>query len=353
VGLVGAILLVAVVLLGMSGRALAAVTYVTTASYSATGQVFDLIGTTGNKTDIHEQDSASVSTNGPSSSVLLALNNKQFSLGGASADVFASAHAGIGALGVDAFASATASTYRDEAGPETEADASFSDVVTFGWKNPKNLGKPVVLHATIHLDGGFSHTNTYLFSRTYPPGQDFVTSISEGQLTVVCSLCGALPNKGVLGDTNHEFDGGFDLLTANEDIDPPETIEINKTVASGVPIPVTLALDVRSLAASDNFDTVSSFSGSAETYGAFKNTLALGPMTFIEPSTGLALSESDFSLVSDSGYDYLHPPAVLEPPAVPEPPIYVLLLCGLLAMWFPLSGAPGLPFRRKLAWLCR
>jgi hypothetical protein len=79
---------------------------------------------------------------------------------------------------------------------------------------------------------------------------------------------------------------------------------------------------------------VSSFSGSAETYGAFKNTLALGPMTFFDPSTGLALSEGDFSLVSDSGYDYLHPPpAVLEPPAVPEPPIYVLLLCGLLAMW--------------------
>lgn len=168
VGLVGAILLVAVVLLGMGGRALAAVTYVATASYSASGEVFEVVGTTGNKTDIHEQDSASVSTNGPSSSVLLALNNKQFSLGGASADVFASAHAGIGALGVDAFASATASTYRAEAGPETEADASFSDVVTFGWKNPKNLGKPVVLHATIHLDGGFSHTNTYLFSNTYP-----------------------------------------------------------------------------------------------------------------------------------------------------------------------------------------
>lgn len=117
VGLVGAILLVAVVLLGMGGRALAAVTYVATASYSASGEVFEVVGTTGNKTDIHEQDSASVSTNGPSSSVLLALNNKQFSLGGASADVFASAHAGIGALGVDAFASATASTYRDEAGP--------------------------------------------------------------------------------------------------------------------------------------------------------------------------------------------------------------------------------------------
>ena len=122
---------------------------------------------------------------------------------------------------------------------------------------------------------------------------------------MVCSLCGALPNKGVLGDTIHQFDGGFDLLTANEDNDPPETIEINKTVASGVPIPVTLALDVRSLAASDNFDTVSSFSGSAETYVAFKNTLALGALTFIDPSTGLALSESDFSLVSDSGYDYL------------------------------------------------
>ena len=331
--LVGAILLVAVVLLGMGGRAVAAVTYFTTASYSASGEVSEVDGTTVNKTDIHEQDSASASANGPSTSVSLALNNKQFSVGGAGADVFASAHAGIGALGVDAFASATASTYRAEAGPETEADASFSDVVTFGWRNPKNLGKPVVLHATIHLNGGFSHTNTYLFSRTYPPGEDFVTSISQGQLAVVCSLCGALPNKGVLGDTNHEFDGGFDLLTANEDIDPPETIEINKTVASGVPIPVTLALDVRSLAASDNFDTVSSFSGSAETYVAFKNTLALGPLTFIDPSTGLALSESDFSLVSDSGYDYLHPPAVLEPPAVPEPPIYVLLLCGLLAMW--------------------
>ena len=308
-------------------------------------------GTTVNKTDIHEQDSASASANGPSTSVSLALNNKQFSVGGAGADVFASAHAGIGALGVDAFASATASTYTAEAGPETEADASFSDVVTFGWKDPKKLGKPVVLHATIHLHGGFSHTNTYLFSRTYPPGQDYVTSISEGQLTVVCSLCGALPNKGVLGDTIHQFDGGFDLLTADEDNNPPETIEINKTVASGVPIPVTLALDVRSLAASDNFDTVSSFSGSAETYVAFKNTLALGPMTFIDPSTGLALSESDFSLVSDFGYDYLHPPAVLEPPAVPEPPIYALLLCGLLAMWVaatnmrrvrsPAQGAPS------------
>jgi hypothetical protein len=77
------------------------------------------------------------------------------------------------------------------------------------------------LHATIHLDGGFSHTNTYLFSRTYPPGEDYVTSISQGQLTVVCSLCGALPNKGVLGDTIHQFGAGFDLLTANEDIDPP------------------------------------------------------------------------------------------------------------------------------------
>ena len=208
--LVGAILLVAVVLLGMGGRAVAAVTYFTTASYSASGEVSEVDGTTANKTDIHEQDSASASANGPSSRVLLALNNKQFSVGGAGADVFATAHAGIGALGVDAFASATASTYRDEAGPETEADASFSDVVTFGWRNPKNLGKPVVLHATIHLDGGFSHTNTYLFSRTYPPGQDFVTSISAGQLPWSAASA-ALPNKGVLGDTNHQFDGGFDL----------------------------------------------------------------------------------------------------------------------------------------------
>jgi hypothetical protein len=331
--LVGAILLAAVVLLGMSGRALAAVTYVTTASYSAIGILFEVDGTKGNQTDIHEQDSASASANGPSTSVSLALNNKQFSVGGAGADVFASAHAGIGALGVDAFASATASTYTDEAGPETEADASFSDVVTFGWKDPKKLGKPVVLHATIHLHGGFSHTNTYLFSSTYPPRPDYVTSMSEGQLAVVCSLCGALPNKGVLGDTIHQFDGGFDLFTADEDNDPPETIQINKTVASGVPIPVTLAIDVRSSASSDNRDTVGSFGGAAETYVAFKNTLALGPMTFIDPSTGLALSESDFSLVSDSGYDYLHPPVVVEPPAVPEPPIYVLLLCGLVAMW--------------------
>ena len=340
VALLGAIPFVALAVLGMGGRASAAVTYVTTASYSAFGEVSEVDGTTLNKTDIHEQDSASASANGPSTSVSLALNNKQFSVGGAGADVFASAHAGIGALGVDAFASATASTYRAEAGPETEADASFSDVVTFGWRNPKNLGKPVVLHATIHLHGGFSHTNTYLFSSTYPPGQDFVTSMSEGQLAVVCSLCGALPNKGVLGDTIHQFDGGFDLLTADEDIDPPETIAINKTVASGVPIPVTLALDVRSRAVSDNFDTVSSFSGSAETYVAFKNTLALGPMTFIDPSTGLALSESDFYLVSESGYDYLPPPAVLEPPAVPEPPIYALLLCGLLAMWVMVRKKP-------------
>ena len=334
VALLGAIPFVALAVLGMSGPAVAAVTYVTTASYSAFGEVSEVDGTTLNKTDIHEQDSASASANGPSTSVSLALNNKQFSVGGAGADVFASAHAGIGALGVEAFASATASTYRAEAGPETEADASFSDVVTFGWRNPKNLGKPVVLRATIHLHGGFSHTNTYLFSQTYPPGEDYVTSISQGQLTVVCSLCGALPNKGVLGDTNHEFDGGFDLQTANEDIDPPETIEINKTVASGVPIPVTFALDVRSLATSANFDTVNSFSGSAETYGAFKNTLALGPMTFIDPSTGLALSESDFSLVSDSGYDYLHPAAVL------EPPIYALLLCGVLAMWVAVTKKP-------------
>ena len=63
-------------------------------------------------------------------------------------------------------------------------------------------------------------------------------------------------------------------------------------------------------------------------------------MTFIDPSTGLALSESDFSLVSDSGYDYLHPPAVLEPPAVPEPPIYALLLCGVLAMWVAVTKKP-------------
>ena len=53
--LVGAILLVAVVLLGMGGRALAAVTYVTTASYSAFGEVSEVDGTTLNKTDIHEQ----------------------------------------------------------------------------------------------------------------------------------------------------------------------------------------------------------------------------------------------------------------------------------------------------------
>jgi hypothetical protein len=334
-------------LLGMSNRALAAVTYVTTASYSASGELFEVDGAIGNKTEIHEQNSTSVSANGPSTSVSLALSNKQFSLGGAGADVFASAHAGIGALGVDAFASATVSTYTAEAGPETEADASFSDVVTFGWKDPKKLGKPVVLRATIHLHGGFSHTNTYLFSRTYPPGQDYVTSISQGQLSVVCSLCGALPNEGVLGDTNHEFDGGFDLLTADEDNDPPETIQINKTVASGVPIPVTLAMDVRSSASSDNRDTVSSFGGAAETYVNFKNTLALGPITFIDPSTGLALSESDFSLVSASGYDYLHPPDVMEPPAVPEPPIYVLLLCGLLAISASVTNKPrvryGLP----------
>lgn len=56
IALLGAIPFVALAALGMSGPASAAVTYVTTASYSASGEVGEVDGTTFNKTDIHEQD---------------------------------------------------------------------------------------------------------------------------------------------------------------------------------------------------------------------------------------------------------------------------------------------------------
>ena len=48
-----------------------------------------------------------------------------------------------------------------------------------------------------------------------------------------------------------------------------------------------------------DFDFFKSFTGEAVADAAFTKTLALGPLTFIDPSTGLALSKSDFSLVSD------------------------------------------------------
>ena len=138
---------------------------------------------------------------------------------------------------------------------------------------------------------------------------------------------------GLLGKSTHIEDPASDTGFINEDDNPPEMIQVNTTVPSGVAIPLALTLDVRSKIGVSNFDFFKSFTGEAVAEGAFTKTLALGPLTFIDPSTGLALSESDFSLVSDSGYDYLHPVAVLEPPSVPEPPIYALLLCGLLAMW--------------------
>ena len=101
-------------------------------------------------------------------------------------------------------------------------------------------------------------------------------------------------------------------------------IQFKMTVPSGVAIPLALTLDVLSIVNVSDFDFFKSFTGEAVADAAFTKTLALGPLTFIDPSTGLALSKSDFSLVSDFGYDYLHPAAVSEPSAVPEPPIYGL-----------------------------
>src|SRR3984957_21112674 len=116
IALFGTILFVALALLGMSSPASAAVTYFTTASYSAAGEVSEVDGTTLNKTDINVQNSVSNSTSGKSSSVSLLLNNKQATVGGATADASARVHAGIGALGVEAFASAAGSTHTAEAG---------------------------------------------------------------------------------------------------------------------------------------------------------------------------------------------------------------------------------------------
>jgi hypothetical protein len=339
IALLGTILFVALAVLGMSGRALAAVTYVTTASYSASGEVSEVDGTTLNKTDIDVQNSASNSTSGKSSSVSLLLNNKQATVGGATGDASARVHAGIGALGVEAFASAAASTYTAEAGIQTEASASFSDAFTFGWNDPKNFGKPVIVQSNILLDGGFTHSNVYEFSPTFPTHEDYVSSLTISELFMACTVCGALANSGLLGKSTHIDDSASDPGIVNEDDNPPKMLRINMTVPSGVAIPIALTLDVRSAVSADNRDHLKSFTGEAVADAAFTKTLALGPLTFIDPSTGLALSESDFSLVSDSGYDYLHPPAVLEPPAVPEPPIYALLLCGLLAMWVTVAHA--------------
>jgi hypothetical protein len=187
--------------------------------------------------------------------------------------------------------------------------------------------------------------NIYQHSAFFPPFQDYVSSLSISRLIIACNLCGALPNGGVLGSSTRIFDDAADPQIVEKDVNPPEMIQVNTTVPSGVAIPIALTLDVRSIVGVNNRDSLEAFTGEAVAEGDFTKTLALGPLTFIDPSTGLALSESDFSLVSDSGYDYLHPPAVLEPPAVPEPPIYVLLLCGLLAMWVTATNMRRVPTR--------
>ena len=102
---------------------------------------------------------------------------------GANGAVDASAHAAYGELGVDAFASAAASVFHAQAGFRAEATASFSDAFTFGWNDPKNFGKPVVVQSNILLDGGFSHSNVYEASSTFPPHDDFVAL----SLSVSCS----------------------------------------------------------------------------------------------------------------------------------------------------------------------
>jgi hypothetical protein len=330
----GAIAFVAGVALGMSGPASAANLAV---SYSATGELAD---PDGNTTPIDVQNTASDSTAGKSRSVSLKLDNKTITTDGANGAADASAHAAYGELGVDAFASAAASVFHAQAGFRTEATASFSDAFTFGWNDPKNFGKPVVVQSNILLDGGFSHSNVYEASSTFPPHDDFVSSLTISELFVACSTCGSLANSGLLGKSIHNENS--DLLTGfiDEDDNPPKMIQFKMTVPSGVAIPLALTLDVLSIVNVSDFDFFKSFTGEAVADAAFTKTLALGPLTFIDPSTGLALSESDFSLVSDSGYDYLHPAAVLEPPAVPEPPIYALLLCGLLAMWVAVTKNP-------------
>ena len=171
----GAIAFVAAVALGMSGPASAANLAV---SYSATGELAD---PDSNLTPIDVQNTASDSTAGKSRSVSLKLNNKTFSTVGAAGDAFASAHAAYGELRVDAFASGFASVFHAEVGFTTEATASFSDAFTFGWNDPKNFGKPVVVQSNILLDGGFTHSNVYEASTTFPPHGDYVSSgtISE------------------------------------------------------------------------------------------------------------------------------------------------------------------------------
>jgi hypothetical protein len=323
----GAIAFLAGVALGMSGPASAAVLAV---SYSATGEVDD---PDSHRTPIDVQNTASDSTAGKSRSVSIQLNNKTFSTVGAAGNAFASAHAAYGELGVHAFASGVAEEFHAQAGFTTEATASFSDAFTFGWNDPKNFGKPVVVQSNILLDGGFTHSNVYEASSTFPPNDDYVRSLTISELFIACSICGPLGDSGLLGKSTHIADSGIDPGFINEEDNPPKRIEGKLTVPSGVAIPLTLTLDVRSSVSVTDFDFFKPFTGEAVADAAFTKTLALGPLTFIDPSTGLALSETDFSLVSDSGYDYLHPAVVLEPPAVPEPPIYVLLLCGLLAMW--------------------
>jgi hypothetical protein len=326
IALLGRILFVALVALGMSGPASAAVTAV---SYSASGELND---PNFNITPFDIQNSSTNTTNNFSGRVSLVLNNKLFRVSGATADAFANAHAAFGSLGVDAFASAVAGIYQAASGVTTEASASFSDTLIYNWKNPKKFGKPVVLRSDILLDGGFSATNIYQHSAFFPPFQDYVSSLSISRLIIACNLCGALPNGGVLGSSTRIFDDAADPQIVEKDVNPPEMIQVNTTVPSGVAIPIALTLDVRSIVGVNNRDSLEAFTGEAVAEGDFTKTLALGPLTFIDPSTGLALSESDFSLVSDSGYDYLHPAVFPEPPAIPEPPIYALLLSGLLTL---------------------
>ncbi len=328
--LVGAIPFVALAAFGMSGPASAANLAV---SYSATGEVDDADS---HSTPINVRNTASDSTAGKSKSVSLTLDNKEIATDGAAGDAFASAHAAYGELGIDAFASGVASIFHASVGITTEATATFSDAFTYDWSDPKNFGKPVVVQANMLLDGGFTHSNVYEASSKYPPVDDNVNSLADSYLSFAFTL-GGPAKSGLLGKSIHEENSDFPFI--NEDDNPPEMIEMKITVPSGVAIPLALTLDVRSTIDVGNFDFFTSFTGKATAEGAFTKTLALGPLTFIDPSTGLALSESDFSLVSDFGYDYLHPASV-EPPAVPEPPTYALLLCGLLAMWVAVTNMP-------------
>ena len=276
----GAIAFVAGVALGMSSPASAANLAV---SYSVTGELADADSKV---TPVDIQNTASDSTAGKSRSVSLKLNNKTFTTDGAAGAADASAHAAYGELGVDAFASSAASVFHAGGGFRTEATATFSDAFTFGWNDPKNFGKPVVVQSNILLDGGFTHSNVYEASSTFPPHDDYVSSLTISELFIACSICGPLGNSGLLGKSTHIADSGIDPGFINEDDNPPKRIQGQLTVLSGVAIPLTLTLDVRSTISVTDFDFFKPFKGEAVADAAFTKTLALGPLTFIDPSTG-------------------------------------------------------------------